>query len=542
MQDSLFQTDREGASSQQRMVRPRELEARVECTKTSGLVGVGGVLNAVAHADCIAFLVTLPDACVDAVVTDPPYEIGFMGRQWDKTGIANSVEMWAQILRVLKPGGHLLAFAATRTYHRMTCAIEDAGFEVRDQIQWIYGSGFPKSLDVAKAMDKAAGAEREVVGAGRTMNQKTPASTNAMGARALHAENGDRVPITAPATPEAAQWQGWGTALKPAHEPIVLARKPLAGTVIENVAAHGTGALNIDGCRVASDEPVQSAAGTPGFGSGREDGYQKGTGRIWKPGQAHSLSAMRRMEGCEDLPTGPEMTGGHDGGRWPANVVHDGSEEVMEAFAVAGEKTSGFTDGFRNGAESLFKGLGAGKFASSYGDSGSAARFFYTAKACRSEREAGLEHLPEAKAEGFDAKDGGYNERTWIDRKDGKGRVPVDARRQPRRNNHPTVKPLALMRYLVRLITPPGGVVLDHFAGSGTTLVAAQQEGFRFIGCDADAGHCAIARSRLAHELPFAGGGGAELGDENCGTKSAAQGANELRSASALAERSPDVR
>ena len=285
----------------------------------------------------------------------------------------------------------------------------------------------------------------------------------------------------APATPEAAQWQGWGTALKPAHEPIVLARKPLAGTVIENIAAHGTGALNIDGCRVASDEPVQSAAGTPGFGSGREDGYQKGTGRIWKPGQAHSLSAMRRMEGREDLPAGPEMTGGHDGGRWPANVIHDGSAEVMVSFA-----------------------------------SGSAARFFYTAKASRSEREAGLEGMKEEVGAAFKARElhiqqlGKQQGEVWIDRKDGKGRVPVNRQYLPRKNTHPTVKPLALMRYLVRLITPPGGVVLDHFAGSGTTLLAAQQEGFRFIGCDADAGHVEIARARLAHELPFAGGGGAE--------------------------------
>jgi site-specific DNA-methyltransferase (adenine-specific) len=195
--------------------------------------------------DCLEVLRTMPDCSVDAVVTDPPYGLAFMGKRWDYD--VPSVEVWAECLRVLKPGGHLLAFAGTRTQHRMAVRIEDAGFEIRDMIAWVYGSGFPKSLDVSKAIDKAAGVEREVVGISSTMNQKDSVSLKASKA---HPEFGDRIPVTAPATPEAQQWAGWGTALKPALEPITMARKPLTGTVAANVLEHGTGALNVDGCRV----------------------------------------------------------------------------------------------------------------------------------------------------------------------------------------------------------------------------------------------------------------------------------------------------
>jgi site-specific DNA-methyltransferase (adenine-specific) len=195
------------------------------------------------EGDCRVVLRGLPEGSVDAVVTDPPYELGFMGRGWDRTGIAYDVAMWAECLRVLKPGGHLVAFGGTRTHHRMICAIEDAGFEVRDCLMWLYGSGFPKSLDVSKAIDKAAGAVREVVGKQRT-------NVGMQGGNFTAGSQSGDVDITTPATPEAAQWQGFGTALKPAWEPICLARKPLAGTVAETVLAHGTGALNIDGCRI----------------------------------------------------------------------------------------------------------------------------------------------------------------------------------------------------------------------------------------------------------------------------------------------------
>ena len=236
------------------------------------------------QGDCLDILRTIPDNSIDSVVTDPPYGLSFMGKRWDYD--VPSVNIWAECLRVLKPGGHLLAFAGTRTQHRMAVRIEDAGFEIRDMIAWVYGSGFPKSLDVSKAIDKAAGAEREVLGTvdprgtfdGRERNSAA-INTNWRGA-----EGRDDVldlskkEITAPATDAARQWQGWGTALKPALEPITVARKPLAGTVAENVLEHGTGGLNIDGCRVGASKDVPASVSRSGqwFGSGGESGAESG--------------------------------------------------------------------------------------------------------------------------------------------------------------------------------------------------------------------------------------------------------------------------
>lgn len=396
------------------------------------------------HSDCIAFMQGLPSNHVDAIVTDPPYELGFMGKGWDKTGIANSVEMWAEALRVLKPGGHLLAFSGSRTYHRMTCAIEDAGFEVRDQIMWLYGSGFPKSMDVSKAIDKAAGAEREVVGykpiaysdsdCWGTPNSN---STNKGVFAGLVYGDGEQevgfgkgTPITAPATPAAKQWQGWGTALKPAHEPICVARKPLIGTVAENVLTWGTGGVNVDGCRVVGVPP---SVPQPSFNSptGRTYGMKTGEGRNG------------------DI--------SHASGRWPANVIHDGSEEVLAGFP---ERTSGGGNkntGNRMNGINIGHGLGQGNGDGVGGDSGSAARFFYCAKASKADRGEG--------------------------------------------NNHPTVKPAELMRYLCRLVTPPGGLVFDPFTGSGSTGKAAILEGFRFLGCDMTVEYVDIARARIEHAL-----------------------------------------
>lgn len=428
----------------------------------------------------------MPDNSVDAIVTDPPYELGFMGKGWDKSGIANSVEMWREALRVLKPGGHLLAFSGSRTYHRMTCAIEDAGFEVRDQIMWLYGSGFPKSLDVSKAIDKVNGevgrlhkftawmrttgltgkqindvtgtfmgshyltdksqpaiptpelwaklrrlcgdvptwvddlveriaAEREVIG------QRTTGLGTGGGAVPIMGD-GTR-DITAPATEAARQWQGWGTALKPAHEPICVARKPLIGNVAENVLAHGTGAINVDGCRVGDD--VITTIGSA----------KKGT------------TAFGDYAG---------MTPKYHVGRWPANVIHDGSDEVLAAFPQAKGQQGALT-----GAEPSSKTANAfGEFAGRApseprGDAGSAARFFYCAKASKSDRGDG--------------------------------------------NTHPTVKPTELMRYLCRLVTPPGGVVLDPFMGSGSTGKACMREGFRFVGIDMTAEYVVIARARIGY-------------------------------------------
>jgi len=338
--------------------------------------------------DCLEVMRTMEPNSIDAVVTDPPYGLAFMGKRWDYD--VPSVEIWAECLRVLKPGGHLLAFAGTRTQHRMAVRIEDAGFEIRDMIAWVYGSGFPKSLDVSKAIDKAAGAEREVV-------SKNPNYRPNSGAVADAEWFQDRSSglVTAPATDDARRWQGWGTALKPAMEPITVARKPLGGTVAANVLEWGTGAINVEGCRVPGTDHAwawdRPASTNIGAGSYISDGTQ------------HTVDISRNKPS----------------GRWPANLMHDGSAEVVAGF----------------------------------GDSGSAARFFYCAKASSKDR-------------GDD-------------------------------NNHPTVKPTDLMRYLCRLVTPPGGVVLDPFMGSGSTGKAAMLEGFRFVGIEREAEYAEIARARI---------------------------------------------
>ena len=347
------------------------------------------------HGDCREILPGLPDESVSAVVTDPPYGLAFMGKRWDYD--VPSVEVWAECLRVLKPGGHLLAFAGTRTQHRMAVRIEDAGFEIRDMIAWVYGSGFPKSLDVSKAIDKAAGAEREVVG----VAGKSGASRSCMAGDFA----GGEYMATAPATPEAKQWQGWGTALKPSWECITVARKPLCGTVAENVLQHGTGGLNVDGCRVGTN---------PGY---RYRADANGTTFHGQQGERIKQSAGKK--GCEFI----ESTQG----RWPANLIHDGSDEVVGLFPDDGDA--------------------------------SAARFFYTAKADKADRGPG--------------------------------------------NNHPTVKPLDLMRYLVRLVCPMGGVVLDPFSGSGTTLAAAQAEGCLAIGVEREAAYCEIIKGRFHQRRLF---------------------------------------
>jgi site-specific DNA-methyltransferase (adenine-specific) len=405
--------------------------------------------------NCLETLKTLPDCSVDSIVTDPPYELGFMGKSWDNSGIAYSKDLWAECLRVLKPGGHLLAFSGSRTYHRMVVAIEDSGFEIRDQIMWIYGSGFPKSLDVSKAMDKAAGAERPREIPRTLKNQSTSLSPSGFNVDGWSPQTKDAQ------TPEAQQWQGWGTALKPAHEPICVARKPLIGTVANNVLTYGTGALNIDGSRVG-DEIVE--AGNAGRGSGHNDGtYKLGFGV------------------SEEKQTSQ--------GRWPANVIHDGSDEVLAGFPNSKSATGAFT--ITNSGNATWnqsdKGMfdaGKSRTFEGYGDSGSAARFFYCAKASKSERNAGLEGLPE---------------RNLSDRgEDGmRDKNSIVTRHTITQNFHPTVKPLALMRYLVKLVTPPNGTVLDPFLGSGSTAVAAILEGFEWIGCEMTEDYFPIIEARV---------------------------------------------
>jgi site-specific DNA-methyltransferase (adenine-specific) len=372
------------------------------------------LINNVYHEPNLETMKRMQDNSIDAIVTDPPYGLSFMGKKWDYD--VPSIEIWQECLRVLKPGGHLLAFAGTRTQHRMAVRIEDAGFEIRDIIMWVYGQGFSKSHNISKAIDKAAGAEREVVGKGRPMSS--------LGV--MHDDNwvsNQDYDITAPATPEAQQWDGWGTALKPAVEPITVARKPLQGTVAENVLTWGTGGINIDGCRVPHNEPEQLTNRTSPKSSGEKMGLFSKNGKLASP--SHK-------------------------GRFPANLIHDGSEEVVGMFP---ETTSGvFTNRKTTGIWSK-EAINQNVQGETGGTKGSAARFFYQAKADKGERGQG--------------------------------------------NTHPTVKPIDLMRYLCRLVTPPGGIVYDPFTGSGTTLIAAHEEGFNWIGSEMTKEYWDIAVQRI---------------------------------------------
>lgn len=396
------------------------------------------------HGDCLDVLRGMADNSIDSIVTDPPYGLSFMGKKWDYD--VPAVDVWAECLRVLKPGGHLLAFAGTRTQHRMAVRIEDAGFEIRDMIAWVYGSGFPKSLDVSKALDKVAGVERE--------KKRIPYSQNVMqqgigvkrpwmeaAAKAgYHELQGDE-----PATEAAAQWQGWGTALKPALEPITVARKPLAGTVSANVLAWGTGALNIDGCRIGTESTRRPTGSNP-----------------MNPASGWNQNSM------------VNMLGGSDSGRWPANLIHDGSDEVLAGFPEtlqADQRQRRDTYDSKRSGRCVNGGYVNPVETPVYNDTGSAARFFYCAKASAEDRDAG----------------------TTSD------------------NHHPTVKPTDLMRYLVRLVTPPGGTALAPFMGSGSTGKATMLEGFRFVGIEREAEYIAIARARIEYAQAIKASGAEKL-------------------------------
>ena len=408
------------------------------------------------HGNCLDVMRGMEDNSVDSIVTDPPYGLSFMGKKWDYD--VPSVEIWCEVLRVLKPGGHLLSFAGSRTYHRMAVNIEDAGFEIRDQIMWLYGSGFPKSHNISKAIDKAAGAGRKFIGVSDNVR---PNSDRGNGL--AHGEYGRVWNETKPATPEAKQWEGWGTALKPAHEPIVVARKPLIGTIVENVLEHGTGGLNIDGCRVATDDKLS-------IGSNKHEG------------NAINFGMKDNKEAQEQ----------NELGRFPTNLIHDGSDEVVSLFPQTNSGTAKPRVRDGNGNE-LGQSGGWNKhnnkptISQQYGDGGSAARFFYCAKTSKSEREAGLEGFEEKKQD--------------PSRKEGNpgGDNPRNRGVNKRKNHHPTVKPVDLMKYLCRLVTPPNGIVLDPFMGSGSTGIAASQEGFAFIGIEMDEEYLHIARHRIAH-------------------------------------------
>lgn len=470
--------------------------------------------------DCLDLLRRMPDNSVDSVVTDPPYGLSFMGKKWDCD--VPATEVWAECLRVLKPGGHLLAFAGTRTQHRMAVRIEDAGFEIRDMIAWVYGSGFPKSMDVSKAIDKTGAASSAWFGSWlkrwreeRGISQKDlcdrcgffgkvnrggtianwelglgsptveqfnricqvldlpfdsmqAAEREVIGTRrvapgvAFSSDGPSELNITSPATDAARQWEGWGTALKPALEPVTVARKPLFGTVAANILAHGTGALNIDACRI----------------HGADAQATEYTQKRMAPGHVVNDTGAWKQEA--------QFTGTLKAGRWPANLIHDGSPDVVAMFPaeagasshVRGTEASaasvGLITGHRDRVEGAF-----------HGDSGSAARFFYCAKTSRKDRNEGL-LSSDAPAVAKDATMRDCETAEWSTRNG---------------NSHPTVKPTELMAYLLRLVTPPGGVTLDPFMGSGSTGKAAMREGFQFIGCEIDEQYAAIARARIDHEI-----------------------------------------
>ena len=422
----------------------------------------------VLNLDCRHGLAMLPDNSVDAILTDPPYELGFMGHAWDRSGIAYDVAMWREALRVLKPGGHMLAFSGSRTYHRMTCAIEDAGFEVRDSIMWVYGSGFPKSLDISKALDKLHGAERQVVGrrgGGIAMFRRQHGGVDS--AYRFNAE----FDITAPATLAAQLWEGWGTGLKPAHEPICVARKPMgADTVAANVMAWGVGGINVDGCRIAID-PVADASQLRTMSVSQHDGADG-----WGMNTTRANPAARVL--------GKE-------GRWPANFIHDGSPEVLALFP----ETAPSKSGGKSGSTAIWGDGSAKKLErGGFDDAGSAARFFQQCHWTQDDLEAALFYYC-AKASKRDKNEGLDHVDPYIS-----GRhAGTQGQGSMQRNNHPTVKPTDLLRYLARLICPAGGTVLDIFAGSGSTGKAAILEGFQFLGFELEAEFTDLANARIEH-------------------------------------------
>jgi len=406
------------------------------------------------HGNNLDILPTLPDNSVDSIITDPPYELGFMGKKWDSSGIAYSVELWTECFRVLKSGGHLLSFGGTRTFHRMAVAIEDAGFEIRDNIAWLYGSGFPKSHNVSKSIDRMAGVEREVIGSRPlTGNGKTMKSGfhQPDGTGAGETIKEDVFEFTTPATNEAKQWEGWGTALKPAHEPIIVARKPLIGTVAKNVLTYGTGAINIDGSRI----------GTEAITINTFDNGAKPFGNA----------------------VGEPFTSRQSQGRWPANIILDEHTAGLldEQSGVSTSKAGSPRGTYKKG---LFANSEFNKVGSEHNDSGGASRFFYVAKANKSDRNEGLGGLPIKRPDDRSSTGMGTFEEKGV---------------QPQQNFHPTVKPTALMAYLVKLVTPPNGTVLDPFAGSGSTGKAAILNDFNFIGIEMTEDYLPIIQGRLEH-------------------------------------------
>jgi len=414
--------------------------------------------------DCLEVIKTMieDEVFVDSIVTDPPYELGFMGRSWDSTGIAFQKETWELCFKILKPGGHLLAFSGSRTYHRMAVAIEDAGFEIRDQIMWLYGSGFPKSMNVGKALDKKLGNERIKTGEKKTHSNKgikQSEQRTAIGAGAFGQEVEEDVTVGT------TEWEGWGTALKPAHEPLVLARKPLSEkSVVDNVLKHRTGGINIDECRVDGNDAKYPDSNPDFRDQGRQSKENMGIDKL-SFGQTENVKRKKVVRKTRDengvwtddnsgmKAEGSEYADADPRGRFPSNIMHDGSDSIKELF----EDKS---------------------------------RYFYCAKTSKAERNQGLNDFESKKmgmSGGAQSKGEGYDKGQGI----GLNRVVE------RKNTHPTVKPIKLMKYLCRLITPKGGTVLDPFMGSGSTGMAAKEENFEFVGIEKEEEYFNIASARI---------------------------------------------
>ena len=417
--------------------------------------------------DCLEVIKTMieDEVFVDSIVTDPPYELGFMGRSWDSTGIAFQKETWELCFKVLKPGGHLLAFSGSRTYHRMAVAIEDAGFEIRDQVMWLYGSGFPKSMNVGKALDKKLGNERIKTGEKKTHSNKgikQSEQRTAIGAGAFGQEVEEDVTVGT------TEWEGWGTALKPAHEPLVLARKPLSEkSVVDNVLKHRTGGINIDECRVEGNDAKYPDSNPDFRDQGRQSKENMGIDKL-SFGQTENVKRKKVIRKSRDekgvwtndnsgmKAEGSEYADADPRGRFPSNIMHDGSDSIKKLF----EDKS---------------------------------RYFYCAKTSKAERNQGLDNFPIKNKKGG----GGTSNNVWYEDDVNSASGKFGSEKAPSKNVHPTVKPIKLMKYLCRLITPKGGTVLDPFMGSGSTGMAAKEENFDFVGIEKEEEYFNIASARI---------------------------------------------
>ena len=427
--------------------------------------------------DCIDKLKELDDNSVDSIVTDPPYGLSFMGKKWDYD--VPSQEIFEECLRVLKPGGYLLSFAGSRTYHRMAVRVEDAGFEIRDQIMWIYGSGFPKSMNIGIQVDKKLGNQREVVGE-KVRGDVEKAKENGAGYLADPANRNNTKQFgygTQTITKGNSEWEGWGTALKPAHEPIVMARKPLSEkTVVNNVLEWGTGGINIDESRISTDEVITNHS------RGAESAISKGKYGDSKEQETHQTPSQTL-------------------GRFPANIILD-----KEAGRILDEQTGelstvGSPKKIDNSKTSIF-GAGVPGF-QMYGDKGGASRFFYCPKTSKTDRNEGLDEFEDKYyAAGNQAKAELKRGNVEFNSNKGKGKDERHNHNQVgvSKNNHPTVKPTDLMLYLIRLITPKGGTTLDPFMGSGSTGKAAVRGGFDFVGIEREKEYMEIAEARIQYE------------------------------------------